>query len=139
MNCSLADVNAGFTWLAKQKGFTDWRITPVLDSENSMPIGYALKFTDRAIGVAGYAYDGGRYLDGDRRLRPTAPTGPALWECSANIDKSVPQLSKILQDVLNGDYLIFGRRADGSRFVQRLNPKNRLSLEELIIRAKLEA
>lgn len=136
MNYSLTDIRAGFTWLAKQNGFTGWRITPALDSENGMLIGYALKFTDRAIGIAGYAYDGGR--DGDGRLRLTAPTGPALWECNANVDKSVSQLCKILQDVLNGDYLVLGRHADGSRFAQRLSPKNKLSLEELIIHAKLE-
>lgn len=140
MNYSLTDIRAGFTWLAKQNGFTGWRITPALDSENSMLIGYALKFISEpeagGKSMIGYAYDGGR--DGGGQLRLSASTGPALWECSTDVNKSASQLHKILQDVLNGDYLIFGRHADGSRFVQRLSPKNKLSLEELIIHAKLE-
>lgn len=140
MKYSLADVKAGFSWLAKQKGFAGWRMSAALDDEDGAAIGHALKFIGETEAdgksVVGYAYDGGR--DGDGRLRLSAPTGPALWECGADVDNSTTQLRKILQDVLRGDYIIFGRRPDGSRFVQMLSPKNGLSLEELIIRAKLE-
>lgn len=115
-------------------------MTLVLDGESSMPIGYALKFIGEleagGKSMIGYAYDDGR--DDGGQLRLSAPTGPALWECNMDVNRSAAQLHKILSDVLNGDYVVFGKHADGARFVQRLSPKSGLSVEELIIRAKLE-